>query len=362
MRLVETRVAVVFGGRRRRRISRCNGSVPAGRGWKPSSAARFPIICRSTGALFGRGAVLSRVCRWWMERFSIGQERIANRFRSHGSSGRTTHFDMDQVRAMDETKGAATMNLPAEAVQEVVVSRVTRLCSQSLQRCGRSAGDERSGGEDWHAMCLATCATISRVGGVPGGPSDYSRQQYGFGGGGAVIKDKAFCLSARNALSRMVSCQRSSGSRVRVVTLQGCAARPLPTRSTYRALLSREHAGGAAWTTNFNENMKGFVRLSYDNSNQIGPSNSQSNNRNPIQCAGGGGWVGLEPWAVLQQRALRLSEDVAILLCWQEICTLLCSAESSIQGSVIGPLGEGRLTDILLLVCSVCGLSIGRRR
>jgi len=31
--------------------------------------------------------------------------------------GRTTHYDMDEVEVMDETKGAATMNLPAEAVR-----------------------------------------------------------------------------------------------------------------------------------------------------------------------------------------------------------------------------------------------------
>jgi len=41
----------------------------------------------------------------------------------------------------------------------------------------------------------------------------------------------------------------------------------------------RENMLVARLDYNFNENMKGFVRLSYDNSNQIGPSNSQSNNR-----------------------------------------------------------------------------------
>jgi hypothetical protein len=42
--------------------------------------------------------------------------------------GRTTHYDMDEVEVMDETKGAATMNLPAEAVREVIVSRARRRC------------------------------------------------------------------------------------------------------------------------------------------------------------------------------------------------------------------------------------------
>src|ERR1019366_26368 len=37
--------------------------------------------------------------------------------------GRTTHYDVDEVEAMDETRGASTLNLPADAVREVIVSR-----------------------------------------------------------------------------------------------------------------------------------------------------------------------------------------------------------------------------------------------
>src|SRR5271157_1625897 len=33
-------------------------------------------------------------------------------------TGRTTHYDMDEVEVMDETKGAAEMNLPSESVRE----------------------------------------------------------------------------------------------------------------------------------------------------------------------------------------------------------------------------------------------------
>jgi len=48
------------------------------------------------------------------------------------------------------TRGAATMNLPAEAVQEVVVSRVTPPLFQSLNAAGAVQVTTRSGGEDWH--------------------------------------------------------------------------------------------------------------------------------------------------------------------------------------------------------------------
>ena len=42
----------------------------------------------------------------------------------------------------------------------------------------------------------------------------------------------------------------------------------------------RENMLTARLDYNFNENMKGFARFSYDNANEIGPSDSQSNFRN----------------------------------------------------------------------------------
>ena len=36
----------------------------------------------------------------------------------NSQTGRTTHFDMDEVEAMDETRGVSTLNLPAEAVRD----------------------------------------------------------------------------------------------------------------------------------------------------------------------------------------------------------------------------------------------------
>ena len=57
---------------------------------------------------------------------------------------------MDEVEAMDETKGASTMNLPAEAVREVIVSRVTPELFQSLNATGAVRVTTRSGGDEWH--------------------------------------------------------------------------------------------------------------------------------------------------------------------------------------------------------------------
>src|ERR1035437_2882589 len=99
---------------------------------------------------------------------------------------------MDEVEATDETKGAATMKLPAEAVREVIVVRVTPAVFQSLNAAGAVRVSTLSGGDEWHGNLVG--GLQDKILGLAGFPSgnDYSRQQYGFGGGGAVIKDKAF--------------------------------------------------------------------------------------------------------------------------------------------------------------------------
>src|SRR5260370_36569225 len=64
--------------------------------------------------------------------------------------GRTTHYDLDEVESMDETKGASTLNLPADAVREVIVSRATPELFQSLTATGAGRGTTRAGGAEWH--------------------------------------------------------------------------------------------------------------------------------------------------------------------------------------------------------------------
>src|SRR5260370_25386256 len=107
--------------------------------------------------------------------------------------GGTTHYDMDEVEVMDETKGAATLNLPAEAVREVIVSRVTPELFQSLNAGGAVRVTTRSGGDEWHGNLFGNLRDrFAGLAGFPSGSPKYSRQQYGFGAGGALVKDKAF--------------------------------------------------------------------------------------------------------------------------------------------------------------------------
>jgi hypothetical protein len=183
--------------------------------------------------------------------------------------GRTTHYDMDEVEVMDETKGAAIMNLPAEAVREVIVSRATPEVFQSLNAAGAVRVTTRSGGDEWHGNLFGNFREQAL--GLAGFPArdDYSRQQYGFGAGGAIIKDKAFLYIGGERT-------KQDGSLPTLLGFPGLT--PTSSQSAY----FRENMLTARLDYNFNENMKGFARLSYDNANEIGPAYSQSNFRNQL--------------------------------------------------------------------------------
>ena len=193
--------------------------------------------------------------------------------------GRTTHYDMDEVEVMDETKGAAEMNLPAEAVREVVVSRVLPEVFQSLNATGAVQVTTRSGGNDFHANLFGNFRDqVLGMNGFPSGNSDYSRQQYGLGVGGALIKDKAFYF---------VGAERTKQDGVLPTTtadliLPNPADLSTFTGTTVQSAYFRDNMLTGRLDYDFNENMKGFVRLTYDNSTGIGPPDSLSNFRNQL--------------------------------------------------------------------------------
>ena len=148
--------------------------------------------------------------------------------------GRTTHYDMDEVEVMDETKGASTLTLPSEAVREVIVSRATPELFQSLNAAGAVRIATRSGGDEWHGNLFGNFRDRPvGMAGFPSGSPNYSRQQYGFGAGGAVIKDKAFLF---------LSGERSKQDGVLPIQL-GFPA--LQRHGPAERLFSREHAHGA---------------------------------------------------------------------------------------------------------------------
>jgi len=193
----------------------------------------------------------------------------------NGQLGRTTHYDMDEVEAMDETRGASTMNLPAEAVREAIVSRDIPEVFQSLNAAGAVRVATRSGGDEWHGNLFGNLQDKSAgLAGFPPGDSNYSRQQYGFGAGGAVIQDKAFLF---------IGGERTKQDGVLPIELGFPAVNGTSLQSAY----FRENMLTARLDYNLSENVKWFARLSYDNANEIGPSDSQSNFRNQLNVPAG---------------------------------------------------------------------------
>ena len=211
----------------------------------------FPAVQPVDGALYGPA-------KNGVQSLSIGS-----------NLGRTTHYDFDEIEEMDETNGAATMNLPAEGVREVTVSRVTPEFFQSLNAAGSVRVSTRSGAEYWHGDLFGILRDQSL--GLAGFPdnSDYSRQQLGFGVGGAVIKDKAFLFLGGERF-------KQDG------LLPANIAYPAPNGTALRDASLRENLLLARFDYNLGENTKLFLRLDYDNLNQIGPPNSLSMFRNQV--------------------------------------------------------------------------------
>ncbi len=189
-------------------------------------------------------------------------------------SGRTTHYDMDEVEVMDETRGLATLNLPSEAVRDVIVSRATPELFQSLNATGAVRIATRSGGDEWHGNLFGNLRDrVFGLAGFPSGSPKYSRQQYGFGAGGALIADKAFLF---------VGGERSKQDGVLPILL----GYPAPNVTSLQSAYFRENMLTARLDYNFSDDMKGFARIFYDNANQLGPSDSLSNFRNQINVPG----------------------------------------------------------------------------
>lgn len=181
----------------------------------------------------------------------------------NGLWGRTTHYDVDQVESMDETRGGPTLNLPADAVSELIVSRATPEVYQSLNAAGAVEITTRTGSDEWHGNLFGNYR--DRRAGLAGFPSSdpkYSRQQYGFGVGGAVIKDKAFVYVGGERFKQDGQLPFYQGFPYNFLSLRDAS--------------DRDNMLTARLDYNWSDNTKWFVRFSYDNAKQFGPTNSWS--------------------------------------------------------------------------------------
>jgi len=129
---------------------------------------------------------LSPACRRWTQGFSIRARVDSNRSRSTANWDDTTHYDMDEVEVMDETKGRGHAE-PARGSG----TRGDRVAGHaggvSVAECGgRGAGNDALG---WRLNGMAICLEMCRNGssawrGSRRGITITAGSQYGFGAGG----------------------------------------------------------------------------------------------------------------------------------------------------------------------------------
>jgi len=187
---------------------------------------------------------------------------------SSGSQwGRTSRYDLDEVEAMDETRGGVIQNLPPDAVRDVIVTRNVPEVFQALNGTGSVRVTTRSAENEWHGDVFGAFRDRAiLMAGFPSNDPSYSRQHYGIGVGGAIRKDKAFLF---------LSGERSKQDG-RLPVYPGFPFNFLTTRSAY----ARENMLTGRFDYNLSENAKMFLRFSYDNASQIGPTDSLAGYRN----------------------------------------------------------------------------------
>ncbi len=138
----------------------------------------------------------------------------------------------------------------------------------------------RSGGDEWHGNLFGNFRDrVAGLAGFPSGDPKYTRQHYGFGAGGALIKDKTFLYFGG---------ERTKQDGV-LPFYQGY---PFNLKGTGNALSTRdarfrENMLTARLDYNWSENAKWLARFSYDNANQLGPTDSWANLRNQVNVPSG---------------------------------------------------------------------------
>ncbi len=177
--------------------------------------------------------------------------------------GRTTHYDVDQVESMDETRGGPTLKLPADGISELILTRATPEVYQSLNATGAVEMTTRSGSDEWYGDLFGDYRDRrAGLAGFPSGDPEYSRQLYGFGVGGALIKDKVFVSLSGERL-------KQDGQ---LPFYQGFPFNQLSLRDAS----DRDNMLTARLDYDRSENARLFARISYDNAKQFGPVDSWS--------------------------------------------------------------------------------------
>ena len=110
-----------------------------------------------------------------------------------GQFGRSENIDVDGVDISDEIIGGPTQNIPTSAIQEFQIAQSLLDLSTGLTSSGALNVITRSGSDEIHGEAFGVFRGDEGAAALPGSPTaSFSREQFGAGAGGAIIKDKVF--------------------------------------------------------------------------------------------------------------------------------------------------------------------------
>ena len=110
-----------------------------------------------------------------------------------------------------------------------------------------------------------------------------------------MIKDKAFLFIGGERTKQDGSLPGMLGFPCSGVNVAGLCGPSAVNQTSLQSAYFRENMLSARLDYNFSENMKWFVRFSYDNANEIGRLGQPVEFSQSAECSGGGGRAGLEP-------------------------------------------------------------------
>ncbi len=111
-----------------------------------------------------------------------------------GRQGREARISIDGVDAVDEHVGTTTLNLSQESIQEFQVSTSSSDASTGLSATGGVNIITKRGTNEYHGtgFIFGRASDFAARTTFAAAQPDFNRKQYGFSGGGPVIKNKLF--------------------------------------------------------------------------------------------------------------------------------------------------------------------------
>ena len=235
----------------------------------PSSGNSFDLAFTAPGARAIDGAVLAPS--------KSGSVSVS----ISGRLGRTERILLDGVDISDETVGATTQDIALSSIQELKIEQSQLPLSSGLASAGAVSIITSSGSNDLHGHLFGSFRDKSAlIANFPGGQDNpYSREVFGGGVGGALIKDKLFFFLAGEYFNQ---------------DLHAPVIFNVPFTSFAGSFSSPFHEttlnGRLDYT--FSEKARAFYRFTYDNDNAVNSTNGYNfqpfRNRDNAPSHGGG--------------------------------------------------------------------------